>query len=81
MLHRLYVGNLAANTTEGDLHAAFRAAGQAVKGIFLLPDPTSNGHRGFGFIEVDSPAAAEAVILLLDGSLLDGNRVQVSGTG
>ena len=75
---RLYVGNLAHATTESDLRAAFEQDGRKVVEVKLITDRDTGQPRGFGFVEMSSPADAEAAIAALDGRPLDGRTIKVN---
>jgi RNA recognition motif-containing protein len=78
---RLYVGNLAPETTREELLEAFRAHGEV--GSVDLPaegmkDGTAKGlRRGYGFVVMASRKAASAAIAGLDGKQLRGNTISV----
>jgi cold-inducible RNA-binding protein len=75
---RLYVGNLSFHTTEPTLRAAFEADGRQVVEVKIVTDRDTGQPRGFAFVEMASPADAEASIAALDGSQLDGRSLRVS---
>jgi RNA recognition motif-containing protein len=75
---RLYVGNLSYNTTEETLRAAFEAGGRTVTEVKIVTDRETGQPRGFAFVEMGSPADAEAAISELDGRPLDGRTLKVN---
>jgi RNA recognition motif-containing protein len=75
---RLYVGNLAHSTTESGLRAAFEQDGRKVVEVKIIMDRDTGQPRGFGFVEMGSPADAEAAIAALDGKPLDGRTIKVN---
>jgi cold-inducible RNA-binding protein len=75
---RLYVGNLAHSTTEAALRAAFEQDGRKVVEVKIITDRDTGQPRGFGFVEMSSPADAEAAIGALDGKPLDGRTIKVN---
>jgi RNA recognition motif-containing protein len=75
---RLYVGNLSFNTTEPTLRAAFEADGRKVVEVKIVTDRDTGQPRGFAFVEMASPADAEAAISALDGRELDGRTLRVN---
>jgi RNA recognition motif-containing protein len=75
---RLYVGNLAHSTTESALRAAFEQDGRKVVEVKIITDRDTGQPRGFGFVEMSSPADAEAAIAALDGKPLDGRTLKVN---
>jgi len=77
MGNRLYVGNLAFNTTQDALRAAFESAGE-VREISLPTDRETGQPRGFAFVTMGSPQAAMNAISQLNGSMLDGRSLKVN---
>jgi RNA recognition motif-containing protein len=75
---RLYVGNLNFNTTEETLRQAFEADGRQVVEVKIVTDRDTGAPRGFAFVEMGSPADAEAAIAALDGKPLDGRNLRVN---
>src|SRR5262249_53851182 len=75
---RLYVGNLSFNTTEATLRATFEQDGRHVTEVKLVTDRETGRSRGFAFVEMSSPAEAEAAIAALDGRDLDGRTLRVN---
>ena len=75
---RLYVGNLNFNTTESSLRTAFEADGRQVVEVKIVTDRDTGQPRGFGFVEMGSPADAEGAIAALDGQQLDGRTLRVN---
>jgi RNA recognition motif-containing protein len=75
---RLYVGNLAHSTSESSLRAAFEQDGRKVIDVKIITDRDTGQPRGFGFVELGSPAEAEAAIAALDGKPLDGRTLKVN---
>lgn len=75
--NKLFVGNLSYNVTEEQLSDAFSQHGKVISAT--LPKDRDTGRaRGFGFVEMDSQAAAEAAIKGLDGQELAGRQLKVS---
>lgn len=73
----LYVGNLSFNTTENSLEAAFAAYG-AVTSARIVMDRDTGRTRGFGFVEMDNQAEAQAAIAGLNGKELEGRTLVVN---
>jgi RNA recognition motif-containing protein len=74
---RLYVGNLPFSTTEDDLRAAFEAHG-SVTSVSVITDRETGRSRGFGFVEMEDPSAADEAMRALDGSDLGGRNLRVN---
>ncbi len=77
MTTHVYVGNLLHATTPETLRTTFEQQGRTVTSVELVKSPKTGKLRGFGFIEMDSEEAAEAVIRELDGTMLDGREIKV----
>src|SRR5688572_16382653 len=60
-LMNIFVGNLSRDVTEEDLLNAFAAYGR-VQRASVLRDKSSGEPRGFGFVEMESKAEAQAAI-------------------
>jgi cold-inducible RNA-binding protein len=74
---KLYVGNLAFNTTEQDLEEQFSQYGQ-VSSASIMTDRDNGRSRGFAFVELDSKESAQAAIQALNGKELDGRALTVN---
>ena len=74
---KLYVGNLAFNTTEQDLQDEFGQHGQ-VNSASIVTDRDTGRSRGFGFVELDSKESAQAAIKALDGKEMGGRALTVN---
>lgn len=77
MAKRLYVGNLSYSVTSDDLQELFEQYGQ-VRSAQVLSDRETGRSRGFGFVEMDNDAEADAAIENLDGRDHDGRRLTVN---
>lgn len=77
MNNKLFVGNLSYNVTEEQLQELFSQHGTVISAV--LPKERETGRmRGFGFVEMETQAAAEAAIKSLDGRELAGRQLKVS---
>jgi cold-inducible RNA-binding protein len=74
---KLYVGNLTYNVTESDLEALFAQFG-TVQSAQIIVDRDTNRSKGFGFIEMDTDAEAQAAIQGLHEREHDGRRLTVN---
>ena len=77
MSTKLYVGNLPYETTENDLQALFEQAGQ-VASVNVMRDRATGQARGFAFVEMSSPAEANAAITQLDQHPYGGRNLTVN---
>ncbi len=77
MATKLYVGNLSYGATDQALQEAFGQAGTVVSAQVVI-DKMTGRSRGFGFVEMDTDAAAQAAIELWNGKELDGRAITVN---
>ena len=77
MATKLYVGNLSFNTGEGELRSAFEQVGPVVS-CSIIMDKFTGKSRGFGFVEMNSPADAQKAIAEFHGKELDGRALTVN---
>jgi RNA recognition motif-containing protein len=74
---KLYVGNMAYNTTEDDLQGLFSQAG-TVKSVALIRDRTTGMSKGFAFVEMDSRENAQKVITMFNEFIINERKLAVS---
>ncbi len=74
---RLYVGNLAYETSEDALKKLFGQYGE-VTSVNVITDRDTGRSKGFGFIEMPNAGEAKQAMLALNGSELDGRNIKVS---
>jgi RNA recognition motif-containing protein len=77
MSNRLYVGNLPFHATHDLITQRFIDCGE-VKAVDVVIDRDTGRSRGFAFVEMATPAAAEKAIAALDGTDFDGRPLRVS---
>jgi RNA recognition motif-containing protein len=79
MAHKLFVGSLAFSTTTEGLQDFFAQAGE-VTSAAVVTDRDTGRSRGFGFVEMTTPEAAQRAVADLNGRELDGRslRIEVS---
>ena len=77
MGNRLYVGNLSFQTNSAAVREAFEQYG-TVSDVHLVTDRESGQARGFGFVTMDTDAAAQAAIAGMNGQALDGRALRVN---
>ena len=77
MAKRLYVGNLSYSVNSELLQEMFEQYGR-VRTAQVLIDRETNRSRGFGFVEMEDDAEADAAIEALDGNDHDGRRLTVN---
>ena len=74
---KLYVGNLAFSTTEGDLSALFSEVG-TVQSLRLMTDRDTGQSRGFAFVELSDRSEGEQAISKFNGHMLNGRDIKVN---
>ena len=75
--HDIFVGNLAFNTTEEQLHQAFSEIGRVIN-VRLVTDLETGKPRGFAFVEFEDPQAALSAIRNMNDYELNGRRLRVN---
>jgi len=74
---KLYVGNLAFDTSSNDLQTLFAEAG-TVENVSLIEDRETGRLRGFGFVEMSSKEEGAAAIEKFNGHDLGGRALKVN---
>lgn len=77
MAKKLYVGGLSYSTNDAGLRAAFEKVGKVLSASVII-DRMSGRSKGFGFVEMENDAEADAGIEMYNGKELDGRRVTVN---
>ena len=77
MSMKLYVGNLAFQTTSEELQTMFAQAG-TVESVSLIEDRETGRSRGFGFVEMSSKEEGAAAIQQFNGKDLGGRALNVN---
>ncbi|MFZ2494920.1 MAG: RNA-binding protein [Candidatus Saccharimonadales bacterium] len=76
-MKKLFVGSLAWATTDDSLQAHFASCG-TVASAKVVTDRDSGRSRGFGFVEYENDAEADAAVEKLNNSELDGRTITVN---
>jgi len=74
---KLYVGNLAFQTSSTDLQELFSQAG-TVESASVIEDRDTGRSRGFGFVEMASKEEGEAAITQFNGKEFNGRNLTVN---
>ncbi len=74
---KLYVGNLAYETTEEDLHTLFAQAG-TVTSVDLIKDRDSGRSKGFAFVEMGNQSELEKAIQMFNSYNLGQRELKVN---
>jgi len=77
LVMNMYVSNLSFHTNEEALRTLFAAFGN-VKSAKIITDRESGQSRGFGFVEMDVAAEAEAAMKSLNNKDIEGRALSVS---
>lgn len=77
MAKRLYVGNLPYSADDDALRELFEQHGQTAS-VSVIVDRETGRSRGFGFVEFETDAGAEAAREALDGKEMDGRPLRVN---
>ena len=77
MNNKLFVGNLSFDVTENDLQDLFATFGP-VNDVNLMMDRATGRSRGFAFVTMGTPEAAQAAITGMAGKGLKGRAVTVN---
>ena len=76
MSKKIYVGNLAFQTTETELNDLFTPFGE-VESVSIITDRDTGRSKGFGFVAMNDDQAAKA-IAELNGKELNGRALTVN---
>jgi RNA recognition motif-containing protein len=74
---KLYVGNLAFQTTSEDLQQLFSQSG-TVESASVVEDRETGRSRGFGFVEMATKEEGEAAIAQFNGKEVNGRNLNVN---
>ena len=77
MSTKLYVGNLAFQTTSQELQELFAQAG-TVESAAVVEDRDTGRSRGFGFVEMSSKEEGAAAIAQFNGKEVNGRSLTVN---
>lgn len=77
MSMKLYVGNLAFETSSNDLQTMFAQAG-TVESVSLIEDRETGRSRGFGFVEMSTKEEGDAAVAQFNGKDVDGRTLKVN---
>jgi cold-inducible RNA-binding protein len=77
MTMKLYVGNLAFETSSNDLQTLFAQAG-TVESVSLIEDRETGRSRGFGFVEMSTKEEGAAAVAQFNGKDLAGRTLKVN---
>jgi RNA recognition motif-containing protein len=73
----IYVGNLPYSATDADLRQLFEKHGEVASAKVII-DRETNQSKGFGFVEMNDNAKAQAAITALNGQQLKGRAMRIN---
>ena len=74
---KLYIGNLSYDVSSSDLEALLSPHG-TVQSAEVIMDRSTGRSKGFGFVEMNSDAEAQAAIAAMDGQEQGGRALKVN---
>ena len=77
MSMKIYVGNLAFETTSTELQTLFAQAG-TVESVSLIEDRETGRSRGFGFVEMQTKEEGNAAVAQFNGTEFAGRALKVN---
>jgi cold-inducible RNA-binding protein len=77
MATKLFVGKLSFDTTSESLQSLFAEYGTVISAQVIM-DRDSGRSKGFGFVEMEDQAAAQAAIDALNGNEFEGRAIVVN---
>lgn len=76
LMCRIYIGSIFYEVKEEQVKTAFGAFGP-IRSITMSWDAATNKHKGFAFIEFETPEAAQLAYEQMNGALLGGRNIKV----
>ncbi len=76
LMCRIYVGSIFYEVKEESVRTSFSAFGP-IRSISMSWDAATNKHKGFAFIEFETPEAAQLSLEQMNGALLGGRNIKV----
>ena len=76
IFNRIYIGSIFFELTDTEIGAVFSVFGP-IKSVMMVVDPATKRHRGYGFIEFETPDAAALAQLNMDNAEVGGRHIKV----
>lgn len=76
ILNRIYIGSIQFDVSEEEVKAIFSVYGP-VRSVNMMVDTLNKRHKGYGFVEFETPEAAQLAQAEMDGSQLAGRAIKV----
>ena len=77
MYNKILIGNLSTEIDEEQIQSLFSRQG-AIRAITIPKDAKSGLNRGYAFVEMTTPAAAEKAVQNLNGQELGGRTLNIT---
>jgi cold-inducible RNA-binding protein len=74
---KIFVGNLSFSATDDSVRSLFETHG-TVDSVSIMTDRETGRSRGFGFVEMSDPQAAQKAIAALNGREVGGRDLTVN---
>lgn len=76
VLNRIYIGSIQFDVSEAEIQSIFSVFGP-VRNVNMMVDAINKRHKGYGFVEFETPEAAAMAQADMDGSQLAGRAIKV----
>lgn len=76
IFNRIYIGSIFFELTDTEIGAVFSVFGP-IKSVMMVLDPATKRHRGYGFIEYETPDAAAIAQFNMDNAEVGGRHIKV----
>ncbi|CAK9298539.1 unnamed protein product [Gordionus sp. m RMFG-2023] len=76
LMCRIYIGSINFEVKEETIKTAFLPFGP-IRSISMSYDPLTQRHKGFAFLEYETPEAGELAVLQMTGVLMGGRNIKV----
>ena len=76
---RIYVGSIYYELKDENIKAVFTPFGP-IRSIDMSFDPQTQRHKGYAFIEYETPEAAQIALEQMNGVVVGGRNIKVSQT-
>lgn len=76
IFNRIYIGSIFFELSEAEIGTVFSVFGP-LRSVQMMVDPATKKHRGYGFLEFETPDAAALAQLSMDNADFGGRRIKV----
>ncbi|KAK2953454.1 putative Cytotoxic granule associated RNA binding protein TIA1 [Blattamonas nauphoetae] len=74
---RIYVGSVPFDVPQESVRLIFEPLGR-IRSIQMMPNPETGKHKGYGFIDYESPESAKIAIETMNGFEINGRQIKVN---